>query len=175
LKSPSLSLVIPSALSVLALLSVGCAGPKVATDLLAEVPRQETPLASAPAAVEVSIDPGINNREGLDDTLKESLELALSNANVFGNDGATPYRIEAHILVASQSAMSFGNFEGKLGVHWVVHDPTGQQVLDEEIHTIAGADHWSFSGAARHRRARAVNIAKNVLQFVDLLVGRLQR
>jgi hypothetical protein len=71
--------------------------------------------------------------------------------------------------------MSFGSFEGKLEIRYVVRDPNDGEMLDKTILTVAGSDEWSFSGAARHRRARAVNISKNVLQFVDILQSLLQK
>ena len=164
-----------SLLVVLFPLLGGCLGPKIATDLLAKVERQETPLSPAAAVVQVTINPDINNSEELDASVRESLEIALANANVLGTDSARPCRIAANIAIASQSAFSFGSFEGKLEIHYVVHDPEGKQLLDEKIHTVAGSDTSYFLGAARHRRARACNISKNVLEFVDLLVKRLKQ
>ena len=164
-----------SLLVVLFPLLAGCLGPKVATDLLAKVERQETPLSPAAAVVQVTINPDINNSEELDVSVRQSLEIALANANVFGSDSARPCRIDAHILIASQSSFSFGSFEGKLEIHYVVHDPEGRQLLDQKVHTIAGSDTSYFMGAARHRRARACNMSKNVLEFVDLLVKRLKQ
>jgi hypothetical protein len=122
----------------------------------------------------VTINPKINNRELLDESVKESLEIALANANIFGTHSARRYHIEAEILGASQSPWGFGSFEGTLDIQYVVHDAYGPQLLNEKIHTVAGSDQWSFSAPARHRRSRAVNISKNVLQFVDRLVSRLQ-
>ena len=71
--------------------------------------------------------------------------------------------------------MSFGSFEGQLEIRYVVHDSNDREILDKTISTVAGSDQWSFSGAKRHRRARAVNISKNVLQFVDILQSLLQK
>ena len=145
----------------------GCMGPKVAADRLANVTRCEKPRANSTAVVSVGINPRISNFEKLEETVKQSLEMALANANLFGSDASKPYRIDATILMASQSPMSFGSFPGKMEIQYVVRDPGGKQLLDKVIHTEAGSDRWSFLGAARHRRSRAVNISKNVLQFVD--------
>jgi hypothetical protein len=123
----------------------------------------------------VVINPRITNHEEIDKSVKQSLEMALANAKMFGADASTPYRIDANILIASQAAMSFGSFEGKLEIRYVVRDPTGKEILDKTIFTVAGSDQWMFYGAARHRRARAVNISTNVLQFVDTLQGVLQK
>ena len=147
----------------------GCAVSRVAPDLLANVKKNEQPLTSSWANVRVDINPKINNYEAIDDAVRQSLELALKNANVFGNDITKQYKIQANVLTASQSPISFGNFNGKLEVRYVVTDPAGNQVLDKTIYTEAGADRWHFVGAVRHARARAVNISKNVLQFVDVL------
>ena len=151
------------------LLISGCAGPKVAFDLLTPPTQNNEPLLNNAVIIETEINPRINNYEKLDETLKESLGAALKNANIFGADTLKPYKIKANILVASQAAASFGNFEGKLEVSYSLFDKDDNQILVEKIYTEAGSDEWFFSGAKRHRRARAVNIAKNVLQFVEIL------
>ncbi|MCD4812039.1 hypothetical protein K8R14_05630 [bacterium] len=153
----------------------GCAGPKIATDLLANARTNEKPLTKNSSIVNVAINPRINNYEKLDESVKQSLEIALANANIFGADSSRPYSIDANILIASQSPMSFGSFEGKLEIRYVVQDLNDREILDKRILTVAGSDKWSFSGAERHRRARAVNISKNVLQFVDILQNLLQK
>lgn len=159
---------------VLVLILSGCAGSKIAADLLANAKANEKPLTNNSSIVKVKINPSINNYEKIDESVKESLELALANANIFGTDASKPFRIEANILVASQSPMSFGSFEGKLEIQYIVFDPNDEEILDKTIHTEAGSDKWSFSGAARSRRARAVNISMNVLQFVDILQNLLK-
>ena len=55
------------------------------------------------------------------------------------------------------------SFEGKLEVSYIVYDEKNNKILNKTIYTVAGSDIWYFSGAKRHRRARAVNIAKNIL------------
>jgi hypothetical protein len=152
----------------------GCAGPKIAADLLTNTRTNEKPLTNDSSTVNVTINPRINNYEKLDESVKQSLEIALANANIFGVDASKPYRIDANILTASQPPMSFGSFEGKLEIRYMVHGPNDDTILDKTIFTIAGSDKMFFSGAKRHRRARAVNISKNVLQFVDILQSLLQ-
>ena len=152
----------------------GCAGPKIAADLLANARTNEKPITNNSSIVDVAINPRINNYEKLDESVKQSLEIALANANIFGADSSKPYRIDANILTASQAPMSFGSFEGKLEIRYLVHDPNDREILDKTIFTVAGSDKMFFSGAKRHRRARAVNISKNVLQFVDILQSVLQ-
>ena len=152
-----------------------CAGPKIAVDLLANAKANEKPLTNNSSLVNVKINPDINNYEKIDESVKESLEIALTNANIFGTDASKPFRIDANILTASQSPMSFGSFEGKLEIHYIVFDPNDEEILDKTIYTEAGSDKWSFSGAKRSRRARAVNISENVLQFVDILQNLLNK
>jgi hypothetical protein len=161
-------------LLVLFPLFASCVGPAIAEDLLREVERQEQPLAAAAPAIAVSLNPDINNAEGLDASVEQSLTIALDNANLFGEGVGGGYRIDADIVTASMSTMSFGSFEGKFDVHYVVHDASGRKVFDETVKTVAGSDQWSFAGAARHRRSRAVQMAKNVLTFVDLLVAKVR-
>jgi hypothetical protein len=168
-KLPTLSIVL-----ILIAFVTGCVGPKVATDLLGNVQRNQTPLVDYIASLEVGINPAINNYEKLDQTVKESLELALKNANIFGLDSSSQYKVTAHISIASQAAMSFGNFDGKLQIDYLVLDHESNEILNETIYTEAGSDTWYFSGAKRHRRARAVNISKNVLQFVEILQQKLK-
>ncbi len=153
----------------------GCAGPKIAADLLAKTRTNEKPLTKYSSIVNVSINPDINNYEKLDESVKQSLEIALANANIFGADSLKPFRIDAKILIASQSPMNFGSFKGKLEIRYVVHDSDDMEVLDKTISTVAGSDKWFFSGFARHRRSRAVNISKNVLQFVDIMQNLLKK
>jgi hypothetical protein len=162
-------------LVLVALIVSGCAGSKIAPDLLANVEVNSEPLVSNAAVVAVTINPDINNHEKIDESVKASLGLALQNAKVFGADASRPYRIDANVVQASQAAMSFGSFEGKLKIRYVVSDDGNNKIVDEEIYTVAGSDHMYFSGAKRHRRARAVNISKNVLQFVGVLQGKLKK
>lgn len=164
---------IPVLSFLLVIAASGCAGPKIAADLLANVDKRDQPLVKNAVAIEVAINPAINNDERIDESVKESLALALANANLFGADPARPYRINARVTVASQAAMSFGSFEGKLEINYVLLDAGNNKIMDETIHTEAGSDTMYFYGPKRHRRARAVNISKNVLQFVAILQTRL--
>jgi hypothetical protein len=170
LKMKKMCLLLPMLLLALS----GCAGPKIAADLLNNARTIEKPLTKNTSIVNVTINPEINNYEKLDETVKQSLELALAKTNIFGVDTSKHYRIDANILTASQPPMSFGSFEGKLEIRYLVHDPNDEEILDKTIFTIAGSDKMFFSGAKRHRRARAVNISKNVLQFVEILHGSFQ-
>lgn len=165
----------PWLLAWVAVVASACAGPKIATDLLAVVEKNEAPLIDSAVAIEVEINPAINNAEKLDESVKESLEIALTNAGIFGADSTRPYRIQANITVASQSTVSFGAFDGKLSVDYALFDESNAKLLEKTIYTEAGSDKMYFSGAKRHRRSRAVNISKNVLEFVALLQGRFGR
>ena len=153
----------------------GCAGPKMAVDLLAKTEKNEVPAVNNTVTIKVGINPKINNGEELDNTVKESLKLALANANIFGMDSSQPYKIEANITIASQSTFSFGSFEGKLEIQYILYDESNNKIIDETVYTEAGSDQWYFSGAARHRRARAANISKNVLEFVEILRSKLKK
>jgi hypothetical protein len=148
---------------IIIIIACGYAGPKIATDLLAHAEKNNMPLVNNAVTIAVEIDPAINNYEKIDESVKESLEMALINANIFGADPLHYYRIHANIMVASQAAWSFGSFEGKLKINYILFDDTNNKIIDETIYTEAGSDKWVFLGAARHRRARAVNISKNVL------------
>jgi hypothetical protein len=153
----------------------GCAAPNIAPDILAQAKQMPTPLVSNAVTVNVTINPKINNAEKIDDKVKQSLELALKNANIFGPDSSHPYKIDADVLIASESAWSFGSFDNRLQINYAVFDDTGTKILEKEIFTEAGSDKWYFAGYKRHQRARAFNIAKNVLQFVDALQNELKK
>lgn len=162
--------------SLVAVFLSGCSeGSKIAPDLLANVQRNDQPLVPSVVTVRAKIEPDINNWEGIDDSVQRSLEEAINNANIFGQSTAKPYKIIANVLIASQAAVSFGNFKGKLEIQYTVLDGDNKQILDKKIYTEAGSDEWHFYGAKRHRRARAVNISKNVLQFVEILQQRLKQ
>ncbi len=148
---------------IIIIIACGCAGPKIAPDLLAHANRNNIPLVNNPVTIAVDINPDINNYEKIDASVKESLEMALVNANIFGADPSLYYKIHANILVASQSAWSFGSFKGKLEINYILFDDNNNKIIDETIYTEAGSDKMYFLGAKRHRRSRAVNISKNGL------------
>ena len=147
----------------------GCAGPKIAVDKLTATPASEKPICACAYDLSVTINPQINNWEGIDKSVQESLDMALANAKLFTAGAATRYRVTADIRVASEPAMSFGDFNGKLEILYTVLDQSGQTLVAKDIYTEAGTDNWTFLGAERHRRARALNIAKNVLEFTTFL------
>ncbi len=147
----------------------GCAGPKIAADLLDKVVPNQEPICSCSYEIAATIDPKINNYEGIDESVREFLDIALTKSKLFTPDSATKYKIKADILVASEPAWSFGSFNGRLSIRYTVLDSSGRELLNTEIYTEAGSDKAYFSGAARHQRARAVNISENVLQFVERL------
>ncbi|WP_158930540.1 hypothetical protein [Acidisphaera sp. S103] len=147
----------------------GCAGPKIAADQLDKVEPNQNPICSCSYEIAATIDPGINNYEGIDESVRESLDIALAKSKLFTPDSAIKYKIKADVLVASEAAWSFGSFNGKLSIRYTVLNASGQELLKTEIYTEAGSDKAYFSGAARHQRSRAVNISKNVLQFVERL------
>jgi hypothetical protein len=103
----------------------GCAGPKIAADLLAKAKTNETPLKEGTYILNVSINPQINNSERIDESVKQSIDIALAKANIFGADTSKPHRIDANIKRASQAPMSFSSFEGRLEIIYTVTDFTG--------------------------------------------------
>ena len=161
-------------LVLITLIASGCAGPKTANDLLTHVETESEPLINNAVTITTEINPAINNNEKIDESVKESLEIALINANIFGADSSHPYRISANITVASQARWS-GSFGGKLEIVYILFDESNNKIIDETIYTEAENDKWAFSGNKRHRRSRAVNISKNVLQFVEILQSQLKQ
>lgn len=73
-------------LLMLSFIFSGCAGPKIAADLLTNARINEKPLTNNSSIVNVEINPRINNYEKLDESVKQSLEVALANTNIFGTD-----------------------------------------------------------------------------------------
>lgn len=151
----------------------GCAGPRIAEDLLLNTERLAAPKIENGYIINTEINPKINNYEGIDTSVKQSLIIVLKEANIFSGEKSRPYTISANIEIASQSVISFGSFEGKLQIKYTVYDENKNRLLENTIYTEAGSDQWFFVGAKRHRRARAVNIAKNVLEFTDYLKSQL--
>jgi hypothetical protein len=147
----------------------GCTGLKIAPDLVGSVRPNEKPITSSAYETTVTINPNINNDEGIDQSVQESLDMALDSAKIFTAGGASKYKIKADILIASEAAWSFGSFDNKLQIRYTVINPSGHELIDKTIYTEAGSDHFIFYGGARHQRARAVNMAKNVTEFVEFL------
>lgn len=176
LKTLKTKQILQIALVVSTISLVGCATPLIAPDIIANVKKVESPYLQNASLVQVAIDPKINNREKIDIKVKDSLELALKNSNLFGTDTQRPYKITAEVLVASQAAVSFGNFEGKLGIKYTVFNDKGTQIFQDTINTVAGSDLNPLSPAvARHTRSRARNIAINVNEFVEKLETVLRK
>lgn len=112
---------------------------------------------------------------GIKELVDESLNVALKQANIFNANGSSKYTVKAHIEEASQSAMGFGNFNGKMKIRYQVTSPKGKNIYQNTIYTEAGADKWLFAGAQRHARARVVNTSKNVSQFVEELNQKMKK
>lgn len=154
----------------------GCASHRIAHDVLANVKKVDHAYVSNAGTVQVSIESSINNREKIDLKVKDSLELALRNSQLFGDDTQHPYQIKANVLVASQSPMSFGSFPGKMGIQYTVLDDNGLEIYKETFNTVAGSDLSAFApGISRHERSRARNIALNVNQFVESFTEVLKK
>lgn len=162
------------ALVFIVIMVSGCARPPIATDLLNPA-KNNKPLINNAVTIDTEINSSINNYERIDEGVKKSLELALINANIFGEDSSQPFKIMANIIEASQSPLSFGSFPGRLKVDYILLDEASNVVLTEMIYTEAGSDKWYFSGAERSHRSRAVNISKNVLKFVDILQEKFEK
>lgn len=156
----------------------GCGNLLVADPALLSKTHNEKPLTQSNFITQTTIESHIQNSmtgTGIKELVDESLNLALKNANIFNTNGTSQYIIKAHIEEASQAAMSFGNFNGKMKIRYTVTSPKGNNVYNNTIYTEAGADKWSFAGAQRHARARVVNTAKNVSQFVEELNQKMKK
>lgn len=153
----------------------GCASKPVAPDLLNLVNSNSEPLIDNTTLISVEIDPSINKIHLIKESVEESLGIALKKANIFGADSSNPYSIKVNIIEASQSPMSFGMFGNRLKVHYVLFGESQKEILNETIYTEAESDQWYFVGIKRARRAYAVNISKNVLQFVGILQNNLNK
>lgn len=156
----------------LAILMTGCAGTSVAPDLLNQI-HVAKPIVDQTLTIDTVINQEIDRYEMVEESIKESLETALINANIFGKDSSHPYELIINVKLFSQSPMSFGNFGNRLDVNYELYDANKNTIINESIYTIAESDKFIFSGDARARRARAVNIAKNVNQFLELLQTKL--
>lgn len=167
--------IISAIVLVSALSFTGCASQRIATDVLAQVNPLQTPLVNNASQINVSVNPKINENANMDTKMKESLEIALKNSNIFGSNTQQPYTINAEVLVASQARVSFGPFNGKLEVKYTVLNENGKQIFQDTIYTEAGSDLKPYMpGTLRHQRARARNIAININQFIEKLETQLK-
>lgn len=156
----------------------GCGNLLVADPALLNKTSNTKPLTQSNFITQTTIESHIQNSmsgAGIKELVDDSLNLALKNANIFNASGTSQYIIKAHIEEASQATMSFGNFNGKMKIRYTVTSPKGNNVYNNTIYTEAGADKWSFAGAKRHARARVVNTAKNVSQFVEELNQKMKK
>ncbi|MDA3787346.1 MAG: hypothetical protein PF503_02460, partial [Desulfobacula sp.] len=133
------------------------------------------PLIDNSVTIDLKFNPAFNRQYKIEESVKESLEIALIKSNIFGAESSHPYRINVDVIIASMAPMSFGNFGNKLEIHYILFDENNNDIINETIHTVAESDEWYFAGVKRAQRARAVNISKNVLQFVDILQNQLNK
>lgn len=136
------------------------------------------PAVKSDYTLSVSINPIVGKQisaGGLTDLVNHSLKIAIDNANTFKPNAKTQYKIEAYIEQASQAAVSFGRFPGKLRINYLVKSPKGKTVFKKSIYTEAESDKWYIAAGMRHSRSRIINVAKNVNQFVKELNIKLRK
>lgn len=165
--------VIPYILALIVMMFLGgCGGTTVAPNLLKQ-PHKTKPIINKSINVTSPINHNIDRAEKVEESIKESLELALNNSNIFKQGTKKQYKLVATTQSFSQAPMSFGKFGNKLTVNYQLYSDNGKLLIEKSIFTIAESDKWLFSGIERSERARAVNIAKNVNQFMDILQKNL--
>jgi len=152
----------------------GCAGTTVAPKLLTQ-PHNKNPIVNKSVVVSYTINQNIDRYEKVEESIKESLDIALNNSNIFRKNGKKHYKLITRTVSFSQSPMSFGMFGNRLKVNYQLYNEGMKLILNKSIFTIAESDEWFFSGLKRAQRARAVNIAKNVNQFMIILQKKLKR
>jgi len=158
---------------LMALVFGGCTSTTVAPDLLQQS-HYKTHVVNKSAVVTSPVNKGIDRSEKVEESIKESLDIALNSANIFNKSSNEHYTIVATTALFSQSPMSFGKFGNKLNVNYKVYNENMKLIMNESIFTIGESDKWFFSGQKRAERARAVNIAKNVNQFMMKLKVKLK-
>ena len=151
----------------------GCTSTTVAPELLQQ-PHHQTHVINKSAVVTAPINTHIDRSEKVEESIKESLDIALNNANIFNKNSNEHYTIIATTALFSQSPVGFGMFGNKLNVNYKVYNENMKLLMDESIFTIDQSDKWFFAGGKRAERARAVNIAKNVNQFMVKLQTKLK-
>ena len=157
----------------MALVLGGCAGTTVAPGLLNQ-PHVGKPIVNKDILVSSPINQSIDRSEKVEESIKESLDIALDSAGLFKKGASQQYKLVATTQLFSQSPMSFGKFGNKLNVNYQLLDQNNHLILSKSIFTIAESDKWFFAGVKRAERARAVNIAKNVNQFMVFLRKKLR-
>ncbi|NBI12289.1 hypothetical protein GVX81_01325 [[Haemophilus] felis] len=158
-------------LLLFSLILTGCIALKPDPSLL----KQRTyaaPAVKSDYILTVTMNPRVERQPtaiGVTKLVQDTLVMAIDSANIFTKNNKNPYHIDAYIEMASQPAMSFGRFNGKLKINYVVKTSTGKTIFEKSVYTEAGSDKWYFAGADRHTRARVINVAKNTNQFVQEL------
>ena len=151
----------------------GCGGTTVAPELLKQ-PTLKAPLVNKNIQIKSPINSNLDRAEKVEESIKESLDIALTQANLFNRNSKDSYKLIATTQIFSQSPMSFGKFGNKLQINYQLFSNNGTVLINKTIFTIAESDKFIFSGAERSERARAVNIAKNVNQFMKALRTKLR-
>lgn len=163
-----LSLFISMLFAVLVL--TGCTtlspDPKLHNDL----PQNSKPLIQDNVVVTAKMNDRIAKQDtavGIDDLVRQTIQMALKKANIFNSQSQQYYKIHAQIVQASQPSFSFGRFPGKMEIEYTVTDPNGKTVFNKTIYNEGQSDSNAFLGDTRHKRSRIVTAAGNVNQFVE--------
>lgn len=157
-------------LALSALMVTGCVTLDADHTLLGKTTPNAQPLVPQNYAVEVEMNERIALQAtavGIEKLVYQSLQTALQKANIFTPNGRGYYKVRAKILQASQSAVSFGRFPGKMEIEYTVTNQDSDPVFVKKIYNEGESDKFFFTGAKRHTRSRIVTVADNVNQFVQ--------
>ena len=121
----------------------------------------------------VTVSPLANDAIHVQWQLEEAIQAALSTtlrkAELFRRSSTGTHVLEFQVLNWTQPGADFAMFASSLTVNYVLRDESGEILAREEIVTDAASDRWFFQGVSRAKRSAAVNVAKNVNEFVDTL------
>lgn len=156
-------------LSVATLFLTGCMALEADPNLLNQTQPNTQPLVKQNFTVTAQLNDKIDRQVsavGISQLVRNSVEIAIKNANIFNSSGTENYKIHAQVIQASQSTMSFGGFPGKMEIEYTVTDQNGKSIFHKTIYNEGSSDEWFFTGQKRHTRSRIVTAAGNANEFV---------
>lgn len=136
------------------------------------LPQNAQPLEQSNVVVSAKMNALIAKQataSGIDDLVRQTLQMALKKSNIFNSDSQNYYKIHAQIVQASQAAWSARRFPGKMEIEYTVTDPNGKVAFTKTVFNEGQSDRYYLLGAKRHMRSRIVTAAGNVNQFVEAL------
>lgn len=156
----------------------GCTSLSPDPKLHDNLPQNDKPLIQENVIVTAKMNDRIAKQDtavGIDDLVRQTIQMALNKANIFNSQSQQYYKIHAQIVQASQPSFSLGRFPGKMEIEYTVTNPNGKTVFNKTIYNEGQSDSNAFLGDTRHKRSRIVTAAGNVNQFIEAFNKSMQQ